>query len=275
MPRSTTYRAWINMKSRCNNPKTPGWPRYGGRGIVVCDRWNGSFANFLADMGEKPSEFHSLDRINNDGNYEPTNCRWATDIEQRRNTSANHMVKIDGVEMSLTAAAELTGVKPNLAIQRIRRGTPVERALNPEPLPEGGRRLPEWIGATPDSPIPPRVKLRIRAKANSCCQSCGVRVRYGGQFDHRPALINGDENRESQIQFICKNCHAARTKTDVAEKSRSARKQASLAGFRNTRKPFYVPKPKPEPTQRTWYYDERGRLCASYLKPVQPNDADN
>jgi hypothetical protein len=76
---------WKAMRQRCNNPSATGFSDYGGRGIKVCERWDSSYANFLADMGRRPSAKHSLDRINNDGNYEPGNCRWVTWSEQMRN----------------------------------------------------------------------------------------------------------------------------------------------------------------------------------------------
>ena len=78
------YSSWVNMIQRCLNPKTPHYPHYGGRGITVCPRWRASFKAFLADMGERPAD-RTLDRIDNDGNYEPGTCRWATDSEQRQN----------------------------------------------------------------------------------------------------------------------------------------------------------------------------------------------
>jgi hypothetical protein len=78
------YDVWISMKQRCDNPKQQAYRDYGGRGIEVCARWRESFPAFMADMGECPRGF-SLDRINNDGNYEPSNCRWATRSEQRIN----------------------------------------------------------------------------------------------------------------------------------------------------------------------------------------------
>lgn len=81
------YFAWRNMLNRCYNEGVDSFPLYGGRGIAVCERWQGErgFENFLADMGPRPSAQHSIDRRESDGNYEPDNCRWATRIEQARN----------------------------------------------------------------------------------------------------------------------------------------------------------------------------------------------
>ena len=78
------YRSWQSMITRCYNEKYHHWHRYGGRGVKVCDRWRNSFENFLADMGPRPTGT-TLDRKDNDGNYEPSNCRWATATEQRNN----------------------------------------------------------------------------------------------------------------------------------------------------------------------------------------------
>jgi hypothetical protein len=82
---SRVYRIWNAMKQRCHNPNQPHFPRYGGRGIAVCDEWRKSFDAFYAHMGDPPSLDHSIDRIDNDLGYQPGNCRWATDSEQMKN----------------------------------------------------------------------------------------------------------------------------------------------------------------------------------------------
>ena len=83
--RTKEYKTWTAIKQRCYNPKTIGYKNYGGRGIMVCDRWLNSYENFLADMGRAPSPKHTIERNNNDGNYERSNCRWATSKEQAQN----------------------------------------------------------------------------------------------------------------------------------------------------------------------------------------------
>lgn len=102
-----TYTTWSKMLARCRNPDRREYRIYGGRGISVCERWN-DFKNFLADMGEKPIGL-SIERINNDGNYEPFNCRWATRSEQANNRRTNKIVSVDGEVCTATQAAKKVG----------------------------------------------------------------------------------------------------------------------------------------------------------------------
>lgn len=85
LSRTPENQVWRDMKQRCNNPNAQRYDRYGGRGIKVCERWE-TFKNFYEDMGQRPGKGYSIERINNDGNYEPGNCKWATRAEQSRNT---------------------------------------------------------------------------------------------------------------------------------------------------------------------------------------------
>lgn len=106
---SSTYRTWQQMIERCTNPKRTYYSRYGGRGIMVCDAWLHSFAAFLADMGARPSGA-TLDRVNNDGNYESGNCRWATKKEQSRNNSRNVVISYRNESRTLIEWCEVLGL---------------------------------------------------------------------------------------------------------------------------------------------------------------------
>lgn len=132
-------KAWRNMKSRCYNPKTPGWKDYGGRGISVCAEWRNSFEAFYRDMGPRPSPQHSVDRWPNvNGNYEPSNCRWATQQEQRRNIRTNHLVQVDGEQITLAEAVEKAPVPYNTVLYRLKRGWSVKDAVS-HPAKKGYR----------------------------------------------------------------------------------------------------------------------------------------
>ena len=123
---SPEYRTWCNMRSRCKSH-----PRYTKRGIKVCERWQGSdgFVNFLKDMGEKPSEEYSIDRINNDGDYEPGNCRWATLVEQARNKTSNSSFTYRGEIKTAADLSEENNIPYNTLLSRLSRGWSVERAI--------------------------------------------------------------------------------------------------------------------------------------------------
>lgn len=128
--RTSEYRAWDAMINRCYRKTAVRYERWGGRGIAVCERWRHSFENFIADMGLKPSPSHSLDRYpNRDGNYEPGNCRWATNSQQVRNSSWFRALTFNGETKTLLEWATTLGGKRSLIDNRLRRGWPLERAL--------------------------------------------------------------------------------------------------------------------------------------------------
>lgn len=127
------YQIWKTMRQRCLNTRNPTFRRYGDRGIGICDRWN-DFANFLADVGPRPPGRTSLERIDNNGDYEPGNVRWATQSVQMRNTRRNRMLIHDGITLCITDWALRLGVKPSLISDRLDRlGWTVEKALTRPP----------------------------------------------------------------------------------------------------------------------------------------------
>ena len=121
MSYSTEYTIWHGMKNRCTNKKDPKYHRYGGRGITVCERWMNSFENFFADMGPKPSSHHSIDRIDNDGNYEPANCQWSIAIVQANNRSNNVTLQIGGLKLTVSQCARIYGVSSNSILYKKRK----------------------------------------------------------------------------------------------------------------------------------------------------------
>lgn len=129
------YQAWVAAKNRCFNPKNKDYRRYGGRGISVCLRWvegeNGihPFQCFLNDMGYKPSRFHTLDRKEVNGNYEPSNCRWVTRQTQARNRGNNVLLTCDGSTKTLIEWSEHTGFQAQTIAYRLRAGWAVKDAI--------------------------------------------------------------------------------------------------------------------------------------------------
>lgn len=126
------FRAWCQMRDRCTNPKYWAFNRYGGRGITVCDRWLGpsGFLNFLSDLGERPSPKHSIDRFpDNDGNYEPGNVRWATQVEQNNNKVNNRLVSFSGRTQTVAEWERELQLPIGSLQSRLQRGWSIEAAL--------------------------------------------------------------------------------------------------------------------------------------------------
>lgn len=124
------YSVWSSMKARCQNIGDQAYYRYGGRGIKVCERWQ-AFEPFSEDMGSPP-EGYSIDRIDNDGDYCPENCRWASDLQQARNTRVNRNISANGVTRCLSEWAEVTGINRKTIARRLDHGWSPLRALTLE-----------------------------------------------------------------------------------------------------------------------------------------------
>ncbi len=128
-----SYRTWQSMINRCRNPNVPGYRDYGARDICVCARWLECFENFHADMGDKPENM-TLERIDNDGDYCPENCRWATQSEQNRNRRKTIRVEWQGRKVSLAQLCEEMGLDYDRAFTRYSKGKPLEQVLSPQKL---------------------------------------------------------------------------------------------------------------------------------------------
>lgn len=126
------YKVWAGMRQRCNNPNAHGYHNYGGRGIKCCARWE-TFWNFYDDMGPRPSKHYTLDRIDNDGDYTPENCRWATWRQQHNNRRDNVILTIDGVEKTMAQWARESGRIAEVIYQRLNRGWSPRDAVFKEP----------------------------------------------------------------------------------------------------------------------------------------------
>jgi len=128
MSQSKEFMIWASMRARCNNKNSQNYKFYGARGIKVCGRWDKSFKAFYEDMGSKP-DGHSINRVNNDGNYEPSNCEWSTAKNQMNNMQGNHNITFKGITKTLTEWSEKFGLKSPTVRRRLKKGWSVANAL--------------------------------------------------------------------------------------------------------------------------------------------------
>lgn len=126
---SKEYRAWKNMIHRCYSPKHTSFHNYGGRGINVCVAWRTSPEQFLADVGAAPNAAATLGRIDNNGNYEPSNCRWETKRQNDNNKRTSRLITFNGQTLTITEWAHQLRINPSTLYFRIKRGIPLSKAL--------------------------------------------------------------------------------------------------------------------------------------------------
>ncbi len=130
--RTRAYRSWEGMLRRCYKSSDSGYARYGAKGIQVCAQWRDSFSAFLRDMGDPPTKEHTIDRVNNQGNYTPENCRWATKKQQACNTTAAVLITFDGITDSISGWARRIRVSHNRISNRLKQHLPLDEVLSTE-----------------------------------------------------------------------------------------------------------------------------------------------
>lgn len=135
MRHTPEYEVWKAMRARCESQHNKDFRHYGGRGISVCERW-GLFSAFISDMGRRPSQNHQIERLDNDGNYDPSNCVWATKADQANNNRRNVFLEFGGISLSLTEWSRRVGLIRSTLQHRINSGWSVGKALT---HPVGGR----------------------------------------------------------------------------------------------------------------------------------------
>ena len=173
---------WHGIKQRCLNPNNHAYKYYGGRGIKICDRWRDNLSNFLDDMGH-PAEGMTIDRIDNNGNYEPSNCRWASRANQMSNRRVNRFLEFDGKRQTAMQWATELGIPHQTIYQRINLGWPVEKILLPEKqINKSG--------------------LALGGAANGARNSAKTHCKNGHEFSPQNTGKNGKNGRS------CKRCKA-------------------------------------------------------------------
>jgi hypothetical protein len=126
--RTLEYNSWTSMRQRCLSLNHPGYKDYGGRGIHICERW-GEYENFLSDMGRRPTPQHTLERVNNNKGYSPSNCKWATKKEQANNARSNTLITYNGKTMTLAMWSDESGIPGGRIRKRISSGWTLKAAL--------------------------------------------------------------------------------------------------------------------------------------------------
>ncbi len=213
MRNTPEYKVWSGMKGRCCNPRSREYPRYGARGIEVCNRWRDSFSAFYEDMGSRPGPQYSIDRIDNDGNYEPGNCRWATTIEQSNNRRSSTFLEHDGKRMTIRQWERALGFRKDAICERIGAGWSASDALT---IPFGPVIRRNGLPTLPciDCGTTGGFQRRGRSYPERCkgrCHSCEVRYRRNRQKKTAIAAVTVRPTLMGQTEPACGACAAETT----------------------------------------------------------------
>jgi hypothetical protein len=186
------YWVWAGMKDRCVNPRSKAFADYGGRGIKVCERWKNSFQAFADDMGIRP-EKHSLDRIDNDGDYTPENCRWSDRKTQQRNQRRAVYVMIEGARYRAIELAEKAGLKTDTVVERAAQGLSMAEVIDPN------KRVST-------------VGLALGADAARAAKKASTHCKHGHERTPENVLYTKEGYR------YCRQCHNAKMRARTAAK---------------------------------------------------------
>lgn len=249
------YKNWSHMIDRCTNKLSAGWPRYGGRGISVCDRWlngdgtKGGYECFFEDMGQRPTPDHSIDRINNNGDYCPLNCRWSLPKQQSNNTRRNVFIEYAGERLTMTEWSEKTGIPVGTLWHRIHHGWTTHAALTTpvDPANAGNSARFRAFDTTKRRRLTPQERARLFQLRGGRCHSCQRKLGPADKWivEHVIALTNAGTNDVSNLDITCEWCkpkkdaedHAKAAKTrSVATKHVVPKSERKKSGFNGWRK---------------------------------------
>lgn len=200
--KTSEYHVWRGIIERCCNVSSRDFPTWGGRGITVCSRWRDSFQSFIDDMGPRPNQTYTIDRIDNNEGYNPGNCRWATKTEQGRNRRTNFVIEFGGVSKTLIEWSESTGFSRVVIADRLHRGWDVESAMTIKPT-SSNSWVRKGVHRNPD-PGPPKncsiCRLLYKPLRQDRCNACYKFFRRTGAdkvFPSAFSIVESDELADS------------------------------------------------------------------------------
>ena len=231
------YHIWSGIKGRCQNPTNANYDRYGGRGIGLCERWQ-SFGNFYADIPPRPSNRHSLDRIENDKGYEPGNIRWATPEQQQNNMRSNRLLLHEGRRQSVARWAREIGVNDTTLLARLNKGWTIKEALE---TPLAKPSMPNPYKGNKRSHLSTHQRAKMFIEHDGICVICKMKIdgtRERWIDEHIYPLGRGGTNEMDNRGPAHERCAIEKTKKDVKDIAKDRRVFAQNIGAKRAKKPM-------------------------------------